>query len=136
MSVGSAVYMPSAPSRPCLKPGCNKLTKNRDGFCDAHADWYRKQADKRRGTAQERGYDGEWQKVRAAKKRADPLCERCKVKGIIKPMAVVHHVNRDPKDNVWHNLESLCRSCHEKEHEKEIFRRRVGGRLISGVPRR
>jgi 5-methylcytosine-specific restriction endonuclease McrA len=30
---------------------------------------------------------------------------------------VVHHRNRDRSDNQLENLEVLCRSCHQREHE-------------------
>lgn len=29
----------------------------------------------------------------------------------------VHHIDHDHSNNVWHNLQLLCKSCHQKEHD-------------------
>ena len=117
--------MPKAPARICKKPGCHKLTHNKDGFCDAHTNWYQKQNDERRGTANERGYDAEWRRTRRRKLQENPLCERCQSKGEIRPAVLVHHKDRDSRNNRWENLESLCRRCHEEEHKEEIFHKKI-----------
>ena len=116
--------MPKAPARICRKPGCNNLTRNRDGFCDDHENWYQKKNDERRGTANERGYDAEWRRIRRGKLQKDPLCERCQSKGEIRPAVLVHHKDRDSWNRGWENLESLCRTCHDEEHKEERWRDR------------
>ena len=67
-----------------------------------------------RPNAHKRGYDSTWQKVRANKVRKSPLCERCLVLGLAVQVDEVHHKDENPKNNEPDNLESLCRSCHEK----------------------
>lgn len=65
-----------------------------------------------------------WQKVRQLKKIQDPICERCKAKGIITPVYIVHHKEYITDKNYMDddiffnldNLESLCLACHNKEH--------------------
>lgn len=113
--------MPHSPSRPCRKPGCHNLTRNRNGFCDVHQNYDKKKYDKRRLSAQERGYDYKWRKDRNAYTREHPYCERCYANGIIKPMYCVHHKDRNPRNNEWENFESLCRNCHDIEHKDEKF---------------
>jgi 5-methylcytosine-specific restriction endonuclease McrA len=40
------------------------------------------------------------------------ICEVCGCKVKI----LIHHKNRNHKDNSKENLQELCRSCHSKEH--------------------
>lgn len=58
------------------------------------------------------------------------LCERCMLKGIIRPAKVVHHKEYITAANVtdpevllaYDNLEALCFDCHQQEHFKNIKR--------------
>lgn len=58
------------------------------------------------------------------------LCERCMLKGIIRPAKVVHHKEYITAANVtdpevllaYDNLEALCQDCHNQEHFKNIKR--------------
>lgn len=74
-----------------------------------------------------------WQYCRTEyKKSVGGLCERCKSKGLIVAGEIVHHKNKITPFNIndpnvtlsWNNLELLCRDCHKKEHEKEIYKRK------------
>ena len=65
-----------------------------------------------------------WQNLRKQKILLEPLCERCKEKGIYNSAFIIHHkeyitnLNYED-DNVFFNLdnlESLCLECHNKEH--------------------
>lgn len=72
----------------------------------------------------------EWRKLRAAYRRAHPLCEECLRKGRTEPANVVDHIKEitdggDPLD--WNNLQSLCRACHNRKTAKERQRRARGG---------
>ena len=113
--------MPFKPLKPCSKPGCPKLTSTR--FCPEHTKQVEAQYEQGRGSASERGYNARWHKVRMMKLNADPLCERCHVKQIDIPAILVHHKDRNQRNNLAENLESLCDECHDKEHEKERWRR-------------
>jgi 5-methylcytosine-specific restriction endonuclease McrA len=67
-----------------------------------------------------------WVKLRAEKLRNNPLCERCKLSGIITPGAEVHHIA--PVDTgattaemlllAYNpgNLQTLCHKCHVLTH--------------------
>lgn len=114
--------MPVKPKKPCSYPGCPKLTDG--GRCEKHKKQQRRADDEKRGTAVERGYDATWAKIRIIKLNNDPLCERCQAKGIDRAAVLVHHKDRDPKNNRVENHESLCDQCHDEEHRDDIFRRR------------
>lgn len=56
-----------------------------------------------------------------------PLCEVCLAKGIITPTEDVHHIDsfmnyeglkRLEKAYNYNNLQSICKECHQKEHNK------------------
>ncbi|MDU7339032.1 MAG: HNH endonuclease signature motif containing protein [Clostridium sp.] len=65
-----------------------------------------------------------WRKCRKAYLAANPLCERCLVKGIITPAKIIHHKRYITPDNInnpditlsFDNLEALCQDCHNVEH--------------------
>lgn len=68
----------------------------------------------------------EWESCRAAYlKRVGGLCERCLAKGLISPAKIVHHKIYLTPDNInnpritldFNNLEALCKSCHDEEHD-------------------
>lgn len=95
-----------------------------------------------RDSSTDRGYDSEWRKVRAAKVKQSPLCERCLKVGKYVPIkmkvngsyGVVHHIKpveffRELR-LVMDNLESLCFECHEAEHGRMV----ISGCDESGMP--
>jgi 5-methylcytosine-specific restriction protein A len=68
-----------------------------------------------------------WKRLRAAKRRANPLCEKCERNGRTRQMDEVHHKKPwetgSTPEIQWQlftdydNLESLCTTCH---HEEEL----------------
>lgn len=69
-----------------------------------------------------------WQKLRDAKIMNDPFCEVCEAKGIITPAEDVHHrvsfMDKEGDERIalaydYNNLQSICKSCHGKEHSNE-----------------
>ena len=63
-----------------------------------------------------------WKKLRAAKYRRNPNCERCAKDGRETPTETIHHIQerliRPDLALDMNNLESLCHSCHNREHKK------------------
>ena len=111
----------ASPPRPCRKAGCNVLTTDRSGYCDEHRSYgeqrrkdYFKKLDEQRQSASRRGYGVDWRKLREAKLRANPLCEKCGA-----PASVVHHKDHNQYNDFWDNLESVCRACHEEHHGRK-----------------
>lgn len=112
--------MPLKPFKPCSKPGCPQLTRER--FCERHKRQIDKAYDDKRGNSGERGYDFQWQKVRDVKAATDPLCQLCLKTGIVKALDVVHHmkpIETHPESRLdLDNLISLCTMHHEEMHKR------------------
>ncbi len=107
---------PTRAPRPCSRPLCPELVPG-GGYCPAHA----READEARGTADERGYDVKWRRVRAAyiKSRGpSPQCDECgrtsdEAGGSLE---VDHLDGRGPQgDNSWRNLQLLCKEDHARK---------------------
>lgn len=129
----SGLDMPVAASRPCRQLGCNVLVSG-ESHCEAH----RRAApgsfaDADRGSRHERGYGGQWDKIRPRILRRDGgLCQECLRNGIVNECAskkfgafVDHKIPRfeggtDDDDN----LQTLCRRCHNEKTQSESARAR------------
>ena len=108
--------MPFRSKHQCNAPNCKALTNER--FCLQHKKAGEMAYDIARGSASERGYNATWSKVRIMKLNHSPLCQRCGAAALL-----VHHRDRDSRNNMEDNLESLCKEDHVKEHEKERWGR-------------
>ncbi len=70
-----------------------------------------------------------WRRVRAAKLQVNPLCEVCLKRGVLTPATLVDHVTERSDggaDYDMDNLQSMCRSCHERK-TKRIKQERAAG---------
>lgn len=70
-----------------------------------------------RGSAKDRGYDGQWVKLRNAFIAENPLCKHCDERGETMLATEVDHIRPfrgkdDPLRLAPSNLQSLCHSCH------------------------
>lgn len=82
----------------------------------------------RKGKYQEIYQDKRWKKLRSAKLRVNPLCERCESGGRVNQASEVHHVipfdrGVTPEQTEefafdFDNLMSLCIPCHSEIHEQ------------------
>lgn len=71
----------------------------------------------------------EWKALRKAKRMANPICEICWSKGIVKPVEEIHHIKpilsgkdeNEMKDIAfdYYNLISLCKECHHQIHNNK-----------------
>jgi 5-methylcytosine-specific restriction protein A len=117
--------MPHAAMRPCAQPGCPNLVAGSRGprYCAEHLRQIRAHQDEQRGTAAERGYDAEWQRLRREYLRQHPLCTQC---GEI--ATHVHHIIRvrDGGTNDWSNLRGLCARHHNAETMRHDVKERDG----------
>jgi 5-methylcytosine-specific restriction enzyme A len=63
-----------------------------------------------------------WRKCRAAFMAVNPLCEHCKLDGIITPATVCDHIKQIKLGGAEYdanNLQSLCEICHNKKSQLE-----------------
>lgn len=114
--------MPTKLARPCRHPGCPGLTDSKEGYCELHRNAGRKvRSMDYLKKPQDKFYSSDaWARCRMMKLARDPLCQACMAEGRLVPGQIVHHVKpyQDRPDLAYHldNLETLCRSCHAREH--------------------
>ena len=63
-----------------------------------------------------------WRKFSKDFKERNPVCVKCKEKGIVKASAVTDHIQRVNAGGDHYNednLQALCRSCHNSKSGKE-----------------
>lgn len=103
------------PLRPCRHPGCPVLT--REGWCPKHRPQH-----KRRISAEWHGWYQLpiWtDRLRPEQLLREPFCRECAKSGIRTYATVVDHVR--PFRGDWAlftdpgNLQSLCKSCHDRK---------------------
>ena len=109
--------MPARPSRPCRK--CGRLTANKSGLCDEHVHLkkeQRKEYDRQRGTATQRGYNSRWVRYSKQYRLAHPLCVECYKEGKLTPATCVDHIipHKGDMKLFWDpdNHQSLCTYHH------------------------
>lgn len=96
-------------------------------FRPAHAEQAtraaRKEADARRPSARERGYDSRWEKARLGYLRNHPLCVECGKTDRTEPATVVDHIrpHRGDRGLFWdsRNWQSLCKRHHDEKTARE-----------------
>jgi 5-methylcytosine-specific restriction protein A len=72
--------------------------------------------------------DKRWKFIVAARKRENPLCQRCEAKNKVKPLDEIHHIipfdtGRTPEEVEalafdYDNTMSVCEKCHEALHKE------------------
>jgi 5-methylcytosine-specific restriction protein A len=71
-----------------------------------------------RPSSSARGYGRDWQRTRARKIAAQPLCADCEAEGRVTPATEVHHVvkiaDAPQKKHDSENLLPLCKACHAR----------------------
>ena len=112
--------MPRKPKHPCRYPGCPELTEGR--YCPVH----QKEMDREYNS--NRPYkklynSSRWQGLRRYVLNKQPLCVECLKAGVVTPATVVDHIepHKGNVDLFWdeNNLQSLCKSCHDRKTAKE-----------------
>lgn len=112
--------MPRKLKHPCSYPGCPELTEGR--YCPVH----QKEMDREYNS--NRPYkklynSSRWQGLRRYVLNKQPLCVECLKAGVVTPATVVDHIepHKGNVDLFWdeNNLQSLCKSCHDRKTAKE-----------------
>ena len=113
--------MAMKPLRPCRHPGCRELT--REGYCPRH----KPARAERRQSAQWHGWYSlpVWtDQLRPAQLLREPFCRECARRGIRTRATVVDHIV--PHRGDWAlftdraNLQSLCKTCHDRKTAWEM----------------
>jgi 5-methylcytosine-specific restriction enzyme A len=107
----------------------------------------KRELDRQRPGAAQRGYDGRWRKARARYLAEHPLCASCQAEGRLTRATVVDHVvpHRGDARLFWDetNWQALCKPCHDAKTVRDGRwgrqrgsggRRRVFGCDIHGTP--
>ena len=115
------------PKRACRGFRCPATVDSRDGYCDACRPQNWRNKDRFRGSSRDRGYDRDWEKLRALKAKLNPLCEDCEDEGRITPVDEVDHVipiGDAPERRLdLTNLRSLCLSHHRQKTARDHGRK-------------
>lgn len=99
--------------RPCAYPRCPNPAHGDDHLCRRH----RAAKEARRGSSVDRGYGGEWPRIRAAVLAEDPYCRMCREAGRgLVPATDVDHIRPIAEGGTHErrNLRPLCHACHAR----------------------
>jgi 5-methylcytosine-specific restriction protein A len=111
--------VPRKALKPCKHPGCPHLTPGK--YCEQHLPLHPE-----RESAERRGYNHRWRKVRAAYLRRHPLCVKCLAEGRYVTATVVDHIkpHRGDPHLMWDvsNYQALCKPCHDRKTGTEDSR--------------
>jgi len=103
------------PSHVCLEPGCPTLVPH--GRCATHS----RQQEQARPNPEARlwYHTARWKRLKAQKKRDNPLCVDCQKHGYITEWTDLDHIipHRGDPMLFWDtgNVEGRCHSCHSKK---------------------
>lgn len=107
---------------PCV-PGCPNLVPRGQARCADH----RRQRERERGSAYERGYTPQWRAYRKRYLAQHPLCVPHLAQGKTVPATVVHHrrAHKGDKALFWdpNNHEAVCAPCHDAHVDEGDFGR-------------
>lgn len=108
--------MPCKLKKPCRYPGCPKLTS--ETYCNQHKKQVTKEYNtySRNQAVNRQRYGSNWQRIRKMFVARHPFCEECLKKNKYVPVQDVHHIVPLSRGgtNDFSNLQSLCKSCHNR----------------------
>ena len=74
-----------------------------------------------------------WYQLRARVLIAEPLCRMC-APACLRPATDVDHIDNDPTNNSWDNLQPLCHECHSRKTASDQGKRVSMGCDVDGLP--
>ncbi len=108
---GFVLLMPTAPRRPCPRPGCPNLVPPK---CPVHTarPW-----EHGRASSAERGYGAAWRKLRELVLAEEPLCRVCGGRPSVMADHIVPKTHGGTDDR--ENLRGICKRCHDTKSGRE-----------------
>ena len=112
--------MPYKSLKPCSANGCPELIRS-GSYCTKHQTEVNRKYDQGRGTAAQRGYGANWQRLRKMVLSRDPTCKdpfsSHHYYGHVIASTEVDHIAplREGGTNEMDNLQGLCKSCHSRK---------------------
>jgi 5-methylcytosine-specific restriction enzyme A len=108
----------------------------------------KRELDRQRPSAAQRGYDNRWRKARARYLAGHPLCASCLAQGRLTAATVVDHVvpHGGDRQRFWDcdNWQALCKACHDSKtvrdgrwRQRQLSDRaahRIYGCDVNGMP--
>lgn len=77
-----------------------------------------------------------WKMLREQRRAANPLCQHCEIRGIIRPMTTVDHIipveERTDLALSFDNTQSLCDFCHNVKTKADAKQKQRRQKLNSG----
>lgn len=116
--------MPQKVKKYCNYPGCYDIATDDSAYCTVHKHQICKSYELTRETAVVRGYDTRWRKIREMILKREPMCQCDLCKGYGKVADMVHHIDKNPKNNSLDNLLSMNAECHNSLHAEDRWKRR------------
>ena len=113
--------MPRSLPTPCSNNVCKNICH--DLYCDECRPKQRKNLDRNRGTAHQRGYTSRWARYAKQYRIQNPLCVRCSSENELGPADVVDHIipHNGDQELFWDpkNHQSLCKPHHDVKTASE-----------------
>lgn len=113
--------MPRKPLRPCKYPGCPELTEGY--YCKEHQREMNREYNRSNRPYKKLYNSSRWKELRQYRLNTQPLCVECLKNDRITPATVVDHIKPHKGDEElfydFNNLQSLCKSCHDRKTAKE-----------------
>lgn len=117
--------MSQPPLHKCAHSGCRAMVRGQ-ARCPAHTKQQSKEQDKRRGTAQERGYTYRWQQYSKAflSRPENALCKECEKRGRIVASECTDHIvpHNGSEELFWNpeNHQGLCIKCNSAKGSRAV----------------
>ncbi|WP_322861868.1 HNH endonuclease [Aeromonas allosaccharophila] len=123
--------MPARVPKVCRERTCHQLTTERHGYCPAHVHLLDGWKNVAKVSADDRGYDWAWRKLRKRiLVRDNYLCQVCLALGIVTPATQVDHIVNKAAGgtDAESNLQGICDHCHDTKTRAEALAARQAGR--------
>lgn len=113
--------MADSPLKRCTSPGCRALVRSPDSRCPQHKREHQRDADRRRGSARQRGYSSRWDRASKAflARPGNELCVECLKQDKVVASQCTDHIipHNGNQELFWdeNNWQPLCLVCNSRK---------------------